>query len=58
MDHPPVGLAARVFVCAGPPHCLLQDEEAVRAMQDDCPWCKVVTIHADGGETEYEPGRA
>ena len=38
-----------VIVCAGPPLCLLRDDEAVAAMP--CPWCKRITTHPDGSET-------
>lgn len=29
-----------LHVCAGPPVCYLEDDEAVEAMQKGCPWCK------------------
>ena len=48
----------QVFVCAGPPQCLLEDDEAVEAMKAGCPWCKVTTVHPDGAETVRQPGRA
>jgi len=47
----------RIFVCQGPPGCMLQDDEAVRAQQAGCPWCRVITLHADGSETIREPHR-
>jgi len=47
----------RVFVCQGPPVCLLQDDDAVKAQIAGCPWCKVITLHADGSETVTEPYR-
>lgn len=46
----------QVIVCAGPPACLLQGDEAVAAAQAGCRWCRRITIHADGTETEEGPG--
>jgi hypothetical protein len=47
----------RVFVCQGPPACALQDDEAVAAQIEGCPWCRVTTFHADGTITTSEPSR-
>lgn len=43
-----------VIVCAGPPDCLLEGDEAVKNAQDGCPRCKRIVIHPDGTETEYQ----
>ncbi len=43
-----------VIVCAGPPECLLEGDDAVRNQQDGCPKCRRIRIHADGSETEYQ----
>lgn len=43
-----------VIVCAGPPICLLEDEDAIRAAQNGCPNCRHIVIHPDGGEREYQ----
>lgn len=42
-----------MIVCAGPPDCLLQDEEAVKNQEDGCPLCRRIVIDDDGNETEY-----
>jgi hypothetical protein len=43
-----------VTVCAGPPLCMLQGDEAVAAAQAGCELCKRITIHPDGTETVRE----
>ena len=43
-----------VVVCAGPPLCRLQDDEAVAAARAGCEFCKRIIIHADGTETVEE----
>lgn len=43
---------AEVIVCAGPPTCLLEGDEAVKQAQEGCPRCRRIVIHADGTETE------
>lgn len=45
--------APEVIVCAGPPTCLLQDDEAVANAKAGCPNCKHIKINPDGSETEY-----
>jgi hypothetical protein len=45
----------RVFVCQGPPRCMLEDDEAMDAQIAGCIWCRVTTIHDDGTETVTEP---
>lgn len=47
-----------VIVCAGPPRCALEGDEAVANAQLGCVWCKRITIHSDGTETILEPGEA
>ena len=44
-----------IYVCAGPPKCPLEDDEAVAAQKAGCIWCRVITIHPDGTETEKGP---
>jgi hypothetical protein len=46
-----------VIVCQGPPVCLLQDDDAVRAQIAGCPWCRRIVFHDDGTETVTEPSR-
>ena len=43
-----------VIVCAGPPTCNLQGDEAIEAADAGCPQCKHVVCHPDGSETEYQ----
>ena len=43
-----------VVVCAGPPHCMLQGDEAIANAQSGCPLCRHIVCHADGRETEYK----
>lgn len=47
-----------VIVCAGPPACSLEGDEAVAAQQAGCPWCRRITIMPDGREIETGPGHA
>jgi hypothetical protein len=50
-----------IVTCAGPPVCLLQDDARAAAMANraaNCPWCKRITCHADGSETEEGPAHA
>ena len=46
-----------VIVCAGPPACELQGDEAIAAANDGCPLCRHIVIHDDGIETEYQRPR-
>ena len=48
----------QVIVCAGPPVCLLENDEAVTAMIAGCVWCRRITLHPDGTETETGPAHA
>lgn len=41
----------QVIVCAGPPLCMLEGDEAVAAAQAGCELCKRITLHPDGSET-------
>lgn len=43
-----------VIVCAGPPECPYEDDEAIRNAQAGCPLCRHIVIHPDGTETEYQ----
>lgn len=47
----------RVIVCQGPPVCLLEGDEAVRAAENGCSWCRRIILHDDMTETVYEPSR-
>lgn len=47
-----------VTVCAGPPLCLLEGDEAVASAQNGCPWCKRIVLHPDGSETVTEAALA
>jgi hypothetical protein len=47
-----------VIVCAGPPACMLEGDEAIAAADAGCVWCRRIAVHADGSETETGPGRA
>jgi len=44
-----------VIVCQGPPVCMLEGDEAVKAAEDGCPWCKRITLHDDMTETVVDP---
>lgn len=43
-----------VVVCAGPPFCAFQGDEAIQNSQDGCPLCVHTIIEPDGTETEYK----
>jgi len=45
---------SEVIVCAGPPLCLLEGDEAVANQVAGCPLCRRIVIHNDGSETEYQ----
>jgi hypothetical protein len=47
-----------IIACQGPPICTLEGDDAVAAIEADCPWCKRITVHEDGSETVSEPSRA
>lgn len=40
-----------IIICAGPPLCLLQNDDAVRAQEHGCELCKRIIVHPDGTET-------
>ena len=42
-----------VTVCAGPPRCMLQGEEAAENAMDGCTLCTRIAIHPNGDETHY-----
>lgn len=44
---------AEVTVCAGPPQCLLEGDEAIANAKAGCPLCRRIVIGADGSEMEY-----
>ena len=43
-----------IIVCAGPPLCLLQSDDAVRAQENGCELCKRIIVHPDGTEIVRE----
>lgn len=45
-----------IHICAGPPACLLEGEEAVAAQKAGCVWCRRIYIDGDGKQTEKGPG--
>lgn len=47
-----------IHVCAGPPQCALEGDDAVAAQIAGCVWCRRITITGDGIETETGPGTA
>lgn len=47
-----------VIVCQGPPRCSLEGDAAVAAAEAGCVWCRRITVHEDGTETETGPGEA
>ena len=42
-----------VIVCAGPPTCMHEDEEAIEMAMAGCPNCTHIVIKPDGDEEEY-----
>lgn len=38
-------------ICQGPPRCMLEKDDAVRAIKDGCVWCDRCYINSDGSET-------
>ena len=48
----------QVIVCQGPPRCMLEGDEAIKAQESGCIWCKRITVHDDGSETTTQPGEA
>ncbi len=45
-----------VVCCQGPPRCMLQGDEAEKAIKAGCVWCRRIIVHPDGTETMIEPG--
>lgn len=43
-----------VIVCAGPPACLLEGDEAVESAQAGCPMCKRLEVQPDGSTRELK----
>ena len=43
-----------VTVCAGPPLCTLEGDDAVAFAQAGCELCKRISVHPDGTETVQE----
>jgi ssDNA-binding Zn-finger/Zn-ribbon topoisomerase 1 len=44
---------SHIIVCAGPPKCLLEGDDAIEAANAGCPNCKHLLIRADGSETHF-----
>lgn len=42
-----------VIVCAGPPRCHVENDEAIEAAENGCTDCLHIVVHPDGTETEY-----
>jgi hypothetical protein len=49
---------AIIHVCAGPPACALEGDDAVAAQIAGCMWCRRIRIADDGTESEEGPGHA
>ena len=47
-----------VWICQGPPWCLMEGDEAVDAQEAGCPWCRVVRVYEDGTEEVIQDPRA
>lgn len=47
--------AARVFVCAGPPHCQLEGDEAVAEQQKGCALCTIYVFRPGEPEEIIKP---
>lgn len=43
-----------IIVCAGPPICLLQGDDAVANQLAGCTTCKRIIVRQDGSEREYQ----
>lgn len=43
-----------VISCVGPPLCMLEGDEAIRAQEAGCELCKRIICHPDGTETVIE----
>lgn len=44
-----------VIICAGPPQCACEGDEAVAAQVAGCVWCRRIIIADDLSETETGP---
>jgi hypothetical protein len=49
---------AIIHVCAGPPYCSLEGDDAVAAQIAGCVWCRRIAIDAVGHEHDIGPGHA
>lgn len=58
MDEDDDNQASLQIVCAGPPYCNLQGDDAVKAQEAGCPWCAYVHTEEDGREFIEQPGEA
>ena len=43
-----------VIVCAGPPDCDLEDDDAIAAANAGCPKCRRMLVNSDGSVDEYK----
>jgi hypothetical protein len=43
-----------VIVCAGPPECALQGDEAIAAANAGCLKCQHILVSPDGSTTEFQ----
>ena len=56
--HLEAGDVLTVWVCQGKPRCDLEGDDAIRAQEQGCHFCKRILIDADGVEQTIEPGTA
>ncbi len=47
-----------IHLCAGPPVCMLEDDEAVEKQRRGCVWCDRIVIDEDVNERREGPGHA
>tara|TARA_R110000803_G_C11779115_1_gene296376 strand:+ start:293 stop:511 length:219 start_codon:yes stop_codon:yes gene_type:complete len=47
-----------IWVCQGPPRCLLEMDDAVAAQEEGCQFCKRILVDENGMERTIEPGNA
>jgi len=57
-DHFDIDGYVTIWVCQGPPKCFLTGDDAVRAQENKCPFCKQTRLADDGTEMTIEPGNA
>ncbi len=47
-----------IWVCQGPPRCLLEMDDAVKVQEEGCQFCKRILVDENGMERTIEPGNA